>query len=349
MGPSVLVDGKIGEINGKPIYISTFFDEGTPTQEPIGRTLQEKARELPPQKWLEEAAKLIVDRLDLIIRDELLRAEAYANLPPEKRQGLFAYLEDMQEEARRRSGGSREAYRRQLEEEGLTPEQMLKLRQQGALIYVELQQKVERRVNVTARDIAQAYNGRFSERYQHPTRYAFRLVMCPADASEAIAQINAEIASGRPFGQIATLSANRYKRDDDPAKAGLELREIRDPAAVGEVFAASALNEAAAELVRQGTAGQTRGPIQLGTANVGWLHLEGITPPLNQYQAQLEIEDALLRERREATQQRYLTRLQGRASVTSIPQMRERLLRVAIERYQPGSRMPEPPRPPQAP
>lgn len=334
-GPPVLVDAKIGEVNGKPIYASTFFDVGGPNQEPIGPRLMAAAKDRAPAVWREYAAQEIVRRLDEVIRDELLRAEAYANLPQEKRQGLLAYIEDMQSEARRKAGGSREAYRRELETAGLTPEQMLKLRETGALIYLELQQKVDKRVNVTSRDISQAYNGRFFDRYHHPRQYAFRLVMMPSSAAADRAAVEQAIAAHAPFEQIAAMKANRYKRDDDPAKAGLELREVKDPTAPGALFAAKALNDAAVELaLATDPADRVRGPIAI-EPNVAWLYLERETDPPDLYNAQLEIEDQLSKERREDLQRRYLMRLQGRATVTSIPEMRQRLMDVAIERYMP--------------
>lgn len=332
VGGPVLVDAKIGEVNGKPIFASTFFDVGSPTQEPLGRRLAARAKEAGRQAWMEFAAREIVNRLDEIIRPELLRAEALSNLPVEKQQGLFAWVQNLQEEARRQSGGSQEAFKRKLAEEDLTPEQMLRMRQESALIYLELQQKVERRLNVTARDISQAYNGRFFDRYHHPPRYQFRLIMTPKDATEDVARVEQALAGGTPFEDVATLKANRYKRDDDPAKAGLEVREVADPKAMGELFASPVLNNAAAGL----GAGGTSPRLDVGTS-WAWLHLSGIIDPPDEYAAQLPIEDELLRERRRVAEARYLERLAGRASVTSIPQMREQLLKIAMERYLPAT------------
>lgn len=332
VGGPVLVDAKIGEVNGKPIFASTFFDVGSPTQEPLGRRLAARAKEAGRQAWVEFAAREIVNRLDEIIRPELLRAEALSNLPVEKQQGLFAWVQNLQEEARRQSGGSQEAFKRKLAEEDLTPEQMLRMRQESALIYLELQQKVERRLNVTARDISQAYNGRFFDRYHHPPRYQFRLIMTPKDATEDVARVEQALAGGTPFEDVATLKANRYKRDDDPAKAGLEVREIADARAMGELFASPVLNNAAGALIP----GATSPRLDVGMS-WAWLHLSGIIDPPDEYAAQLPIEDELLRERRRVAEARYLERLAGRASVTSIPQMREQLLKIAMERYLPAT------------
>lgn len=334
VGRAVLVDAKVGEINGKPVYASTFFDTGTPAlQEPLGRRLALAAGRMPAEQWLREAAGAISDRLDEIVRDELLRAEALANIPDEKRQGLFSYLETLQEDARRRSGGSREALKRQVaaEDEGMTPEQLAKVREQSLLVYIELSTKVERRVNVTSRDIAQAYNGKFFDRYHHVPRYRFRVLQTPEGATEDRRQIEDALAAGTPVAEIATLPANRHNRDADPAKAGLEVREVRDDAARGELFPNTVLNEAAGR-VRQG---ETVGPLTVGPT-VYWVHLEGVDYPLELYDAQLTIADALKRERTELEQRRYVQRLLGRASVTSIPQMRASLLRIAAERYLPN-------------
>jgi hypothetical protein len=331
VGPSVLVDAKIGEVNGKPIYASAFFDVGSLNAEPIGTTLEQMAARMPKERWAQEAGRAVQQRLGEIIRDELLRAEAMANLPQEKQQGLFAYLQDLQEEARRQAGGSREALRRNLESEGMTPEEFARRNEQITLIRYELSQKIDRRINVTSRDVAQAYQGRYYEQYHAPPKYVFRLVQVPASATDDRSVVERALADGTPFAQIATLAANRFARDDDPAKAGRAEREVKDEAAKGELFPDPKLNAAAAGL----TVGQTTGPVEIG-ASLFWVHLESVVVPPDLYSAQLAIEDQLRNERSLEARARYVERLQGRASVTSIPEMYDRLMRIAAERYMPS-------------
>lgn len=327
VGEPVLVDAKIGDINGKPVYASTFFDIGTPTQEPLGPRLASESRERTTQDWASYAQREINQRLDLIIQDELLRAEALSTLSPNEKQGLFAFVERLQKDRVREAGGSREALKRELEGQGVTVEEWTRKREQTELVRYQIQQKILRRVNVSWRDIEQAYNGRFYDAYHHPPRYKFYLLTIPATATDDRAAVEKDIAADRPFEEIAGGTLNRFRNE----RGGLEIREVPGDVAQASFFPNPALNDAAKQLSEK----QTSQPVTMGE-NIAWLHLAAIERAPILYDAQLEIEDRLHRQRVNEALSRYLVRLQGRGNVSSIPEMRARLLEIAAERYSPG-------------
>jgi len=330
-GSPVFVDAKIGDINGKPIYASTFFDTGSATQTPLGQRLAARAAELPRDKWEREASEATGESLYTLVRDELLRAEALSNLSTEQKQGFFAFIQSLQEDLRRESGGSREAARRRIQEtEGLSSEAYERRREELELIRYQLGQRVSRRVNVSWRDITQAYSGSMSSRFHQPPTYRFRVVMVGAKDAAKQADVSARVQSGENFEAIATSPVNEYRRDS----GGLEERVVKDgDAAKTEFFPSEELNTVAHTL----RPGETSAPITVGGL-VAWVHLEAITQvDVSLYDAQLDIEDALRRRRFDAEMRKYVDRLLSRASVTSMTEMRDRLMQIARERYLPAT------------
>ncbi|MBI1189643.1 MAG: hypothetical protein GC200_03045 [Tepidisphaera sp.] len=330
VGPAQFVDARVGDINGKPIFASQFFDTGTPSIEPLSRQLMANAqlvrdRKMDVPTWEAEATRQIATSLRGLVQDELFRAEAVASLTPQQKQGLFSFLQELQENLRRESGGSREAARRRIEEEGLTPEEYVRRREELALIGQQLQTKVARRVNVTWRDITQAYNGRFYARYHPPQQYLFRLIIIRADDAAAKEQVESALAKGTPFEQVAKLPLNGSRA----AKAGLETRAITGDVKDLKFFPDPTLDAVAHSL----SPGQTSAPISLGS-QLAWLHFDSIENNAKTlYDAQLEIYNALYAERLTREQNKYYGLLLSHASVTSLVEMQNKLLQIAEERY----------------
>jgi len=326
-GDPVLVDAKVGEVNGKPVYVSTFFDVGSPTLEPLGPRLAALAKTKPRTEWIAQARREIDERLNLVVQDELFRAEALASLSPEQKQGLFAFVQNLQEDLRRKGGGSREAMKRELEErEGVTADEWSRKKEQQVLVQYQLQQKVLRRINVSWRDISLAYNGRLYNQYHHPPRYRFWLITIPEDAADDRTAIESALAEGRPFPEVAASKVNRFKND----RGGLEIRELKEKETLEDAaFFPNAQLNAAAKALQPGASSDA---IKVGSS-LAWVHLEAIVTPPDLYNAQLEIEGVLRDQRVREAVGKYIERLAGRASVTSLPEMRAKLLQVAMERY----------------
>lgn len=315
-----LLEAKVGDINGKPIYISSFF-------ETIEDRLVAEAARLKGNEWRREAAKIVAGRLDGLIADELLRAEALAALTPQQRQGLRSFLTTFRQDLLTENLGSAQLANRRLQEtSGQTLDQALQEKETDTLIRLTLFQEINRRVNVSWRDIQQRYERDIAD-YNPPPTASFRLIRVATADAAAMADVTGRLASGEAFEAVATAESNTFRRDD----GGLVLAQFEGEFAEGEFFQSPALNEKARVL----SAGEVVGPFDLGDYT-GWLKLEAIEQEsISLYDAQLRINQELTLERRGLEQQRYLGKLIERARVSNRDEILLRLLGVAEERYGP--------------
>jgi hypothetical protein len=310
-----LIEAKVGDINGKPIYLSSFF-------EPIEARLEAEAERLRLSAWRREAAQVIAQRLDGLIADELLRAEALSALSPQQRQGLRAFLTNFRDDILTQNLGSAQLASRR----GQSLDQALRDKEIETLVSLTLFQEVNKRVNVSWRDIRQRYERDF-EQYNPPPTAVFRLIRVPSANETAVAEISAKLENGESFGVVATDPANTFFVED----GGLARRPFEGEFAEGEFFPAEDLNQKARSL----SEGETTGPFALGNFTC-WLTLEGIEQEsISLYDAQLRINRDLLVERRTEARTEYLNKLIDRARVSNRDEILLSLLRVAEERYGP--------------
>lgn len=324
---SEFLDGKVGDINGKPIFAAALLDDLAPR-------LIARARELAPRRnaaevrsaWRRDATVAVGEKLEGLLRDELLRAEALSSLTPEQKQGLRAFMDNLRGDVLSRYRGSRaQANQQLLGTQGLTLDEYIRQQEQSTLIQYQIQNQIRKRVHVSWRDIVQEYERR-PEVFNPDPRATFRLVQVSASDEAARAAVAAALGEGRSFADLAVSEVNRYKASE----GGLEVRPLRGEFARGEYFGQAALNDAARAL----SPGQTAGPIEAGTA-VFWVHLESIesggAKPL--YDMQLGIEDSLKSERTSRRFVGYIDRLRERASFTEFEIMLARLVQIAEARF----------------
>lgn len=318
IGEPVLVEAKVGDVNGKPIYASRFLA-------PMAERLRREAAQRPRVEWQLLAKREIERALAGFVEDELLRAEALASLTPAQKQGLFAFVERVQRDLVAQNRGSREqASRRIFQEEGTTIEQFTAARRERELINFQLETQVNKRVSVTWRDIQQAYERNY-EQFNTPPTFRFRLIRVLSDSTENIKAVTDALAAGTPFAEVAALPANV----NDPKNQGLVLKGVKGDPKTMEFFPNEALDAAAKDV----GVGQTVGPIDMGTSQA-WITLEAIdqrSVPL--YQAQLGIENVLRESRQSAERARYIDRLKSRANISNPEKTVERLLEIATDRY----------------
>lgn len=321
------LDAKIGDINGKPVFAAAFLDDLAPR-------LSARARELSSRRnpaeiraaWRNDAVMAVGEKLEGLLRDELLRAEALASLTPEQKQGLRGFMENLRGDVLSKYRGSRaEANQQLLGAQGLTLDEYLRQQEQTTLIQYQIQNQIRRRVHVSWRDIVQEYDRR-PEVFNPAALATFRLIQVGATDERGKAQVSQALAEGRAFGEVARSEANRFK----PGEGGLETRPIKGEFAKGEYFGQAALNDAARALAP----GQTAGPVEAGNV-LFWVHLESIetggVKPL--YDMQLGIEDSLKSERTGKRFVGYIDRLRERASFSDFQVMLARLVQIAEARF----------------
>lgn len=324
-----LLDIKVGDINGRPIFASDFFAE-------FEDRLIAESRQLTRQNWTAEVRGGIRLRLKRLIDDELLRAEALESIPTAVREaGLRRFFDANRANVQSQAGGSlTAAQQRLLEESGLTLEEWLRQRRDEQLVNMSVQTIVEG-VQVSGRDIRNYYERNY-DTYNPQPRARFRQITVGSDNAAGVAQVTEALAAGTPFTDIASRQPNSFNR----ATGGLIEIAFDGELTQATLFTLEPLNNAARAL----TPGQWVGPIVYGNNGVltSWLYLETIDRSTRSlYEAQIEISGNLKLAQAEERRDQLVARLRQRASFTSEEEMAQRLLQIALARYYPPNQ-PEP-------
>jgi hypothetical protein len=321
-GRAEFVDAKVGDINGRPIYANAFLD-------PMADRLQAEGERLNLANWRRFAQAQIRRELDGLLRDELLRAEAVSSLTPEQQQGLRAFLQTFREDLVSRNLGSQTLAAKRVEEEtGQSLEESLREQEELTLVRLEFQRVINKRVNVSWRDVELRYE-QDAEKYNPDPMARFRLIRVRTSDEQGVAAVRDALASGVPFEQVASDAPNGF----NPDTGGLHEAQFKGDFEHAEFWAVDALNEQARTL----RVGQVVGPFEFGSFT-GWMTLEEVVDEkVDLYEAQRQIYNELLNERRNQELTRYIQRLIERANVSGIEEIEQRLLDIAERRYAPRS------------
>ncbi len=317
-GARYLVDAKVGDLNGRPIYARAWLEQ-------IGDRLRARSAELPRAQWRAFADNEIAERLRSELKDQLLLAEARASLTPQEKQGLRAFLERFEADVVSGAAGSRTLAERQLaEERGITLEEARREREQLVLIQEQFRREIASRVQVPWRDIRLVYE-RNEEVFNPPPKAVFRQVRVRTADAGAIGQVRAALEAGTPFDEVADLEVNERR---DPVE-----RELTGPFEEESFFGLDALNEAARGLVP----GAWAGPIEAG-AFTYWVYLKDVrSEATSLYDAQLIIQDELYSRRLREEETKYLYKLIRRSGMDDFANVVRRLTDVAeVWYYAPG-------------
>ena len=314
------VDAKVGDINGHPIYVSSFF-------EPIEARLIAIGKDTELVRWRNQAGEIINTRLNGIIYDELLRAETIAALTPQQRVGLQAFLKDFRSNVLSQNLGSAQlANRRYIEEQGITLDEALRQQELDTLVGLTLYQEINRRINISWRDIKQRYE-RDIDRYQPPPTITLQVIRVLEPEGELVDSITERLNAGEDFAEIAASQTNTFNRDTQ----GLLETELTGEFEETAFFQIDVLNEAVYPL----SLGEWAGPVSLGNANFWIMYADRVQESRTLYEAQLEIHRELTQERRAEERKAYLQDLIERARVSSAEEILYRLLYIAEKQYGP--------------
>jgi hypothetical protein len=339
-GGPVLVEAKVGEINGRAVRVQEVLDVVGGRLDAAARTRQLTAqdwallrmgpqdREITRQEWLAWTERLLGLYLNQIMEDELLEAEARASLKPEQQMGLRYMVQEFGEQQRREAGGSQAALSRRLSEGGRTLEQAKREREMILLIQYQLEEKIRKRVRVSWKDVRLWYERNF-EVFNPPATARFRMIQVRPDNAEGIARVEAALAEGKKFEEVASGEDNVF----DPGKGGYWGEKTFQGDYAQAQFFSEPLNAAATSL----SPGKSAGPIDFGGGKT-WLYLESVeqvSRPLSDRDVQLKIANDLNREAIAREQGRYIDRLKVRASFSDMDEMTRRLTEIAARRYWP--------------
>lgn len=325
-GASVLVDAKVGEINGKPVYAGKFLESRASKLRADAVEMRRKNPRGWREEWRNSARSSFVGGLNGMIEDELLRAEALANFTPEQRAGFFNFMQTVSDRLASENRGSVSAAQQALQQKGQTMNDYLRDTEVRELVAVQLNRFVRDRVNVSWRDIKQRYEMLYNQ-LNEPPKARFRLVQISARTPEAVEAFAAGLAAGKPFEELARLPSNA----NNAANGGLEEKAITADRATMTFYTNPELNLAAQTL----KPGETAGPFKLGTFT-SWIHLDDIVVKSRSlYDLQILLEREIRETKMQNEKRRYLMRLLSKSQVTSTRDMTERLLQIAEERYLP--------------
>lgn len=333
----LLVDGKIGDVNGRPIFARRFF-ESQQLEGPLRLLADELLdRGVPENRlvgiWRQEARGIISRTLSRVVRDEVLYRERVSTLTSQG-AGLRIFLQLIREQVRRQSYGSLESAdeyvrSRQGGEDGLDAFLQNVNRQQA--IDIEIEQRVRSRVSVSWREIVNYYN-RNDDVFNPPPKASVRLIQLPSAKQDIIDEVIRRLESGESFADVASDPLNLHQSEAGGLFRGDPV-EFEGAFAEATIINDEALNGALTSLAP----GQWTGPITDGLGGDAWawfVALDGIeTQNQSLYDAQLGIEGEIRKNKTARATNRYLSTLIGESSHTDIAIMTERLLEYAERAY----------------
>ena len=232
VGEPVVVDSLIGQVNGRPIYAAEVLG-------PVNDQLQAEYDRMAWQEFRALMDRLILQRLQEVVLNELFLAEARASLTPQQQSGLGAFLKQIEEDVVGRSGGvQRQAEQDVLAQEGRTLEEYLKLEEERVLIQQLMNDRIRHKTVVSWHDIERAYAARIDE-FQPPAHIVLGRIRIRTDDAAAIEAVEHALAAGDVFAEVAKQQGiaddGRWESFTMPAEgiAGLEIADSYKPVLEG--------------------------------------------------------------------------------------------------------------------
>jgi len=228
------VDSLVGQINGRPVYASKFMQS---IEDRILRIVAENPR-AAAQRMI---AQLVAERFEQYINNELIIAEAEGMLTTEMREGLFAWLQSVQEQTVSGYGGNRTEATQSLQDQfGMTMDQYLQERRDEALAQNLLSRRVKPRTIVSWRDVERQYSILEKEFDPSPIVTIGRIRVTPSETA-MLEDVRARFARGESFVDVAKVAGMErdgvWRQDKLPPSgiSGLDLAEdIRKALAAAE-------------------------------------------------------------------------------------------------------------------
>ena len=318
-GEKWTIESLIGQINGRPVYAGKFM---TSIEDRILRIVAEN----PPGNAQRLIEKLIQDRFQQYINNELIISEAEGMLSPEMQAGIFAWIQSIQEQTVAGNGGNRTSATQSIEDQfGMNMEQYLKEKRDEALASDLLRRRVEPRTIVSWRDVERQYSMLEKEFNPEPRITIGRIRLQVSDELE-IKNVQERFKRGETFAQVATAlnvpDGGKWQQYPLPKNglAGLELAGD-----IKKILLAVENGHVTEELRKGSTA------TWYCVTNVQ----EQATRSIFESALQRSIRRGLKEQRGAYERNRYLASLRDRWVTNDIDQMTKRLIVIAWERYLP--------------
>ena len=318
-GEKWTIESLIGQINGRPVYAGKFM---TSIEDRILRIVAEN----PPGNAQRLIEKLIQDRFQQYINNELIISEAEGMLSPEMQAGIFAWIQSIQEQTVAGNGGNRTSASQSIEDQfGMNMEQYLKEKRDEALASDLLRRRVEPRTIVSWRDVERQYSMLEKEFNPEPRITIGRIRLQVSDELE-IKNVQERFKRGETFEQVTTAlnvpDGGKWQQYPLP-KNGLAGLELADD--IKKILLAVENGQVTEELRKGSTA--------------TWYCVTNVqqqaTRSIFESALQRSIRRGLKEQRGAYERNRYLASLRDRWVTNDIDQMTKRLIVIAWERYLP--------------
>ncbi len=313
------VDSLIGQINGKPLYANDFLS----TREDRIRTIVSGPDRA---KAYQEFRQMLDDAFEQFVNNQLVISEAEGAIPDEAKEGLLAWMRDLQEKEIANRGGSRAEAQQSIEEEfpGTTIEEFMQRQKNEILASDLMRRRIRPRTIVSWRDIERLYTKNYLVYNPPPTLGLGRIAIMKTDTVK-VEQVKALFASGKSYSEVATelnLPNGGLWREMKLGPKGID----------GEADLVDEMKERIKTLKE----GVVDGPVE-GRAQVTWMTLlpskqapaRSIFDPTLQLQLRRQLEN----ERFGMEQFHYLQSIRTRWIAEDLTAMRSRLVQFALERY----------------
>jgi hypothetical protein len=318
------VEGLVGQINGRPVFADEFL-------QPLESRLKEFAAMPDRIQGRMGFLRLIGERFDAFVDNELVISESESQLSEGQRQGLFAWLRSMQETEIAERGGNRAAAEESLREDlGMSIDEFLAQRKDEALAATLLQRKVKPRTIVAWRDLEREYRRRANEFAPPPTVLIGRIRLDAAADAAKVAKVRELAAAGRTMVEIAGeigLTPESLVWQTYQLPPGVDL----EPGI--ETFP---LADAVKERLRGLPVGKPSEPIEQRGFAV-WLAILGVDAPeaksIYDPEVQLFLRSVVSGERAGVERFRYIRSLRSRWVTDDIDEIEGRLVQIALDRY----------------
>lgn len=309
--------GLVGQVNGRPIYVSEFFA-------PIENELRILGRDKTREEFIIGAYDVIQRRLAELIKNELIYAEAQSALTENERVGLTYFLQQLEGDLTRDNGRGA-ADRRFREQKGLGVDEIIELERRRQLIRYKVQSEIEKRVIISWRDVQRYYRDHQAE-FNPPASIQLRLLAVAADDAALRAEIEKSLADGYLFSSLAeqysTILASR---------GGLMEPTLLSSGLADTALTAWPQVDAIARTLQKGEYG---GPVVVGGRAI-WVYVENHSDGAGRslYDVQLEIQKKLYDERYREEERKYLADLFARGNMDDFDNMAILLLDIAMQRW----------------
>ncbi|MCH2135776.1 MAG: hypothetical protein MK101_04235 [Phycisphaerales bacterium] len=196
-GEPVVVDSLIGQVNGRPIYADEVIG-------PITDQLRAEYERMAWQQFQPVMERLVMQRLQEVVLNELFLAEARASMSEQQQHGLLAFMRQLEQDLVGKSGGvQRQAEQDVLAEEGRTIEEYMQLQEERVLIETLMNERVRPKAVVSWRDVEREYEARHDEFNPAARIVVGRIRLRTEGNEETITAVGQRLAAGESFGDVA--------------------------------------------------------------------------------------------------------------------------------------------------